>query len=37
MMSAIARLRNHFRFDGMTYHGAASVEQRRRTSSNAAM
>lgn len=36
MMSARARLRNQLRLAGITYHGAASVEVRRRTSSSAA-
>jgi hypothetical protein len=37
MMSATARFRNHFLFDGIRYPGAVPVERRASISSNAAM
>src|SRR5207248_189623 len=37
IMSEIAQLRNHFLFDGITYHGACSVEHCPKASSNASM
>ena len=36
-IDATARSRNHFLLAGITYHGAQSVEQRDRASSNAAV